>query len=83
MLDGVKAGVLHGDSAGRLVVSARTAGARRDRDGITLFLVDAASPGVTLHGMATQDGLRSAEITLRDVRVPPMPCWARSMPACR
>ncbi|RKK01095.1 pimeloyl-CoA dehydrogenase small subunit [Pseudoroseomonas wenyumeiae] len=70
VLDGVKAGVLHGDSAGRLVVSARTAGARRDRDGVTLFLVDAASPGVTLHGMATQDGLRSAEITLRDVRVP-------------
>ncbi|MCG7364102.1 acyl-CoA dehydrogenase [Roseomonas sp. ACRSG] len=70
VLDGLKLGVLHGDSAGKLVVSARTAGARRDRDGITLFLVDGDAPGVTRRGMATQDGLRSAEITLQGVQVP-------------
>jgi pimeloyl-CoA dehydrogenase small subunit len=70
VLDGVKVGVLYGDSADRLVVSARTAGAQRDRDGITLFLVDATAPGVTRRGMATQDGQRSAEITLEGVQVP-------------
>ncbi|MBO1077893.1 acyl-CoA dehydrogenase family protein [Roseomonas haemaphysalidis] len=66
-LDGRKVAVLHGDSAGKLVVSARTAGARRDRDGITLFLVDAAAPGLSRRGMPTQDGLRSAEIDFHDV----------------
>jgi pimeloyl-CoA dehydrogenase small subunit len=69
VMDGVKVGVLHGDSAGKLVVSARTAGAQRDRNGITLFLVDATAPGITRRGMATQDGLRSAEITLQGVQV--------------
>ena len=66
-LDGRKVAVLHGDGAGKLVVSARTAGARRDRDGITLFLVDAAAPGLSRRGMPTQDGLRSAEIDFHDV----------------
>lgn len=69
VLDGVKVGVLHGDSAGLLVVSARTGGARRDEDGITLFLVEADAPGVSRRGMATQDGQRSAEITFEGVRV--------------
>jgi pimeloyl-CoA dehydrogenase small subunit len=69
VLDGGKSVVLHGESADLLVVSARTAGGRRERDGITLFLLDAASPGVTRRGSATQDGLRVAEITLAGVRV--------------
>ena len=34
VLDGEKSVVLHGDSADKLVVTARTAGGRRDRDGI-------------------------------------------------
>jgi pimeloyl-CoA dehydrogenase small subunit len=69
VLNGRKVAVLHGDSAGRLVVSARTAGARADRHGITLFLLDAAAPGVTRRGMPTQDGLRAADIQLEEVRV--------------
>lgn len=63
-LTGAKGVVLHGDAADRLIVSARTAGARRDRAGITLFLLDPAAPGVTRRGYATQDGLRAAEIVL-------------------
>ena len=57
-----KALVLHGDAAELLVATARTAGGRRDRDGIGLFLVDAAAPGVTRRRYPTQDGLRAAEI---------------------
>lgn len=64
VLAGAKGVVLHGDSAARLLVSARIAGARRDRAGIGLFLVDPAAPGVTRRGYATQDGLRAAEIVL-------------------
>jgi pimeloyl-CoA dehydrogenase small subunit len=68
ILDGAKGVVLNGDSADRLIVSARIAGARRDRDGIGLFLLDPATPGVTRRGYATQDGLRAAEIVLEAAR---------------
>jgi pimeloyl-CoA dehydrogenase small subunit len=64
VLDGAKGVVLQGDSADRILVSARIAGARRDRVGIGLFLLDSAAPGVTRRGYATQDGLRAAEIVL-------------------
>ncbi len=62
VIDGEKSVVLHGDVAGKLLVSARTAGGRMDRAGIGLFLVDAEAPGVTRRGYPTQDGLRAAEI---------------------
>ncbi|MBI0535591.1 pimeloyl-CoA dehydrogenase small subunit [Roseomonas sp. KE2513] len=70
VLDGRKGVVLGGDDAGLLVVTARTAGGRRDQDGITLFLVDANASGVSRHGMPAQDGTRVAEIALDGVRVP-------------
>jgi alkylation response protein AidB-like acyl-CoA dehydrogenase len=38
---------------------------------VGLFLVDAATPGVTRRGYPTQDGLRAAEVTLAGVRVEP------------
>ena len=67
VLDGAKSVVLHGDCADKIFVTARIAGERRDRNGIGLFLVDAASPGVTRRGYPTQDGLRAAEISLAGV----------------
>jgi len=69
VLDGAKSLVLHGDAADKLVVSARLAGAQRDRDGIGLFLVDGGQGGVTRRGFPTVDGLRAAEVTLAGVRV--------------
>nr|WP_282571933.1 acyl-CoA dehydrogenase family protein [Roseomonas acroporae] len=69
VIDGEKGVVLHGDSADMLVVSARTSGSRRDREGITLFLVPADAAGVTRTGYPTQDGLRGAEIAFSNVRV--------------
>ncbi|MBP0491479.1 acyl-CoA dehydrogenase family protein [Pararoseomonas indoligenes] len=70
VLDGRKGVVLGGDEAGLLVVTARTAGGRRDHDGITLFLVDAEAPGVTRRGSPAQDGTRVAEIAFDGVRLP-------------
>lgn len=67
VLDGAKSVVISGDSAHRIVVSARTDGGRRDRDGISLFLLDAAAPGVRTHGYPTQDGGRAAEIAFSGV----------------
>lgn len=69
VLDGAKSIVLHGDCADKFFVTARIAGARRDRGGIGLFLVDAATPGLTRRGYPTQDGLRAAEVTLSGVRI--------------
>jgi len=67
ILDGSKSVVLHGDSADKLIVSARTGGSQRDRQGIGLFLVDANARGVACRGYPTQDAMRAAEITLTKV----------------
>ena len=69
VLDGAKSVVIHGDSADKIFVSARIAGERRARDGIALFLVDPATPGVSRRGYPTQDGQRAAEITFTNARV--------------
>jgi len=69
VLDGAKSLVLHGDAAGKFVVSARLSGGQRDHDGLALFLVDAEAAGVTRRGYPTVDGLRAAEVTLAGVRV--------------
>jgi len=69
VLDGAKTLVLHGDSAQKLVVSARLSGGQRDRDGLALFLLDADGSGVSRRGYATIDGMRAAEVTLTGVRV--------------
>ena len=71
LLDGQKGVVLHGDSAQRLLVTARTAGGQRDHGGVGVFLVDANARGVSRRGYRTQDGQRAAEVTLSDVRVGP------------
>ncbi|MBI0435325.1 acyl-CoA dehydrogenase family protein [Roseomonas sp. KE0001] len=70
VLDGAKSVVLYGESADHLIVSARTAGQRRDRDGISLFLVPGDARGVSRRGYPTQDGLRAAEIQLESVQLP-------------
>ncbi len=70
VIDGAKSLVLHGDSAQKFIVSARLACEQNDRDGIGLFLVDAAAKGVSTRGYPTVDGQRAAEVTLSGVRVP-------------
>ncbi len=69
VLDGAKSLVIHGDCADTLIVSARLAGARSDRDGIGLFVVDAEAVDVSRRAYPTVDGLRAAEITLSGARV--------------
>lgn len=69
-LSGHKAVALHADAADRLIVSARTSGSGADRDGITLFLVDADASGVTRRPYPTVDGLRAAEVMFDDAAIP-------------
>jgi pimeloyl-CoA dehydrogenase small subunit len=70
-LEGEKSVVWAGDSAEKLIVSARVSGGRADRSGIGLFLVDAKASGVSRKGYPTQDGMRAADVTLSSVRVGP------------
>ena len=71
VIDGEKGVVLHGDTADKLIVTARVGGGRRDRDGVAAFIVDGKAAGVSRRGYPTQDGMRAAEITLANVRVGP------------
>ncbi len=70
VLDGIKTVVLNADAAQILVVSARTSGDRRDANGISLFLVPADAPGLTLKTYPTQDGGRASDVTLANVTLP-------------
>jgi pimeloyl-CoA dehydrogenase small subunit len=68
-LDGSKSVVVHGDSADKLIVSARVSGDRHDTDGIGLFLVDPKASGVARRGYKMRDGTNAADIALSDVEV--------------
>ena len=70
VLQGAKSLVLHGGEADLLVVSARTAGSPQDLEGVSLFLLDPAHPGVVKRDYATLDGHRACELALDEVRVP-------------
>lgn len=63
VLDGRKCVVIHGAEAGALVVSARGA------QGVLLFLVPAAAPGLSVRGYRTVDGQRAADVVLSGVKV--------------
>ncbi len=70
VIDGSKSGVVHGAQAGQLIVSARSSGEARDSAGISLFLLAADTPGVTITDARGNDGLRIATLGLHQVRVP-------------
>jgi alkylation response protein AidB-like acyl-CoA dehydrogenase len=70
VLDGRKAVVPLGGQADLLVVSARTSGEVADEDGVSLFVVPAATAGVHVRSYPTIDGGQAAEVTLEGVRVP-------------
>jgi alkylation response protein AidB-like acyl-CoA dehydrogenase len=67
-IDGEKKVVLQGAAAGMLIVSARTRGGQRDEDGISLFALPAATPGLRVTGYRMLDGQRAADVVLDGVR---------------
>ena len=71
VLNGAKAVVTAGEHANLFLVSARTAGAEDDAAGLSLFLVSAGTPGLTVRGYGLIDGGRAAEVALDNVRLAP------------
>jgi alkylation response protein AidB-like acyl-CoA dehydrogenase len=70
VLNGEKTVVIHGAQADALIVSARTGGAQRDTDGISLFLVPAGIGGMSIREYRTIDGQRGADVEFKDVALP-------------
>lgn len=70
ILNGAKLFVSYGNAADRLLVAARTDKANDPTAGITLFVVDAKSPGISMEIMPTAARDMRCEITFTDVSVP-------------
>jgi alkylation response protein AidB-like acyl-CoA dehydrogenase len=68
-LEGDKAFVVDGHTAGLLIVAARTAGAPGERDGLTLFLVDPKIKGIETERTAMVDSHNAARVKFDNVEV--------------
>lgn len=69
-VNGSKVLVLNGPVADKLLVSVRTAGGPRDSAGVSVLLIDAATPGIQRRDYTTVDGHRAAQIRFENVQVP-------------
>lgn len=68
-LNGRKAVVIGGHTAGLILVSTRTSGKARDADGISLFAIDPNSAGVERRVYPTVDGNKACDLFLNNVKV--------------
>ncbi|TFH74717.1 acyl-CoA dehydrogenase [Gammaproteobacteria bacterium LSUCC0112] len=70
VLDGQKKFVLDAAAADSFVVVARSAGKPGDTDGISLFVVDANTPGITRQPLSMVDSRSAANVSFDKVAVP-------------
>lgn len=68
-LNGHKAVVIGAPWASHLIVTARTSGERRDKDGVSVFVVDKSASGVVTRDYPTVDGRRASEVYFENVSV--------------
>lgn len=70
VLNGHKSVVVGAPWATHLVVTARTSGERRDKDGISVFVVEKGASGIVTRDYPTVDGRRAAEVYFENVAIP-------------
>ena len=70
ILNGHKSVVIAAPWADQLIVTARTSGTQRESRGVSLFLVDKKSKGISTRDYPTVDGGRASEVTFENVEVP-------------
>ncbi|MDT8279503.1 MAG: acyl-CoA dehydrogenase family protein [Erythrobacter sp.] len=70
VLNGHKAVVIGAPWASHLIVTARTSGERRDRAGVSVFVVDKSAPGIVTRDYETFDGRRASEVYFEKVAIP-------------
>ena len=69
-LNGHKSVVYAAPWASHLLVTARTGGSGRERDGVSLFLVDAKTPGIVRRDYPTVDGFQASEVYFENAAIP-------------
>lgn len=70
VLNGHKAVVIGAPWASHLVVTARTSGDRRDKDGISVFVLDKSTDGVVTRDYSTVDGRKASEVYFENAAIP-------------
>jgi alkylation response protein AidB-like acyl-CoA dehydrogenase len=70
VLSGHKAVVYAAPWASHLLVTARTGGGQREAEGISLFLIDAKTPGITRRDYPCVDGFMASEIYFENAAIP-------------
>jgi alkylation response protein AidB-like acyl-CoA dehydrogenase len=70
VLNGHKGVVYAAPWATHLLVTARTGGSHRERDGLSLFLIEANLPGIVRRDYPTVDGFRASEVYFENVSIP-------------
>lgn len=70
VLNGHKGVVYAAPWATHLLVTARTGGSQREAEGVSLFLIDAKSPGIVRRDYPTVDGFQASEVYFENVAIP-------------
>ena len=70
VLNGCKTFVVDGHVADHFIVVARSSGERDARDGLTLLMVDAKAPGVSVTRTRMVDSRNAAQVSFNDVALP-------------
>jgi alkylation response protein AidB-like acyl-CoA dehydrogenase len=70
VLNGHKSVVYAAPWATHLLVTARTGGSGREAEGISLFLIDAKTPGIVRRDYPTVDGFQASEVYFENVAIP-------------
>jgi len=68
-LNGHKTWVLNGHAADHILVVGRTSGDQLERSGLSLFILDSDTPGLSITRVSGMDGQRTALLDLQDAEV--------------
>lgn len=70
ILNGTKTRVIDGNNASLFIIAARTAGNPGDKHGISLFLMDAQTTGLSIENISLIDSRRYTRLSFQDVCIP-------------
>ena len=69
VINGLKSVVFGAGAATHIIIAARTSGDQRSKKGITLFMTEIGSEGITLQNYPTIDEYRASEVIIENLKV--------------
>jgi len=69
VINGLKSVVFGAGAATHIIIAARTSGDQRSKKGITLFMTEISSEGITLQNYPTIDEYRASEVIIENLKV--------------